>query len=307
MKTNYDTVILGAGPAGLTAALYCGRYNLKTIVVGKSIGGTVNLAGKIENWPGFIGSGKELMQKFKDQAEKFGAEIIEEEIVSVKKDESGFITKTEKEEIHSRSIIIALGTENRKLDIPGEKEFIGKGVSYCATCDGNFFKEKTVAVIGGADSAAKAAIYLSEICKKVYIIYRREKMKCEPISFEKIKKKRNVEIIYNAIPIKISGDNVVKKIKYKQDKEQKELEIDGVFIQIGAKPSNDIIKELKIKMDKEGYIITDEQAKTSIAGVFAAGDNTNNKLKQVVTAASEGAIAANSVYEEIRKEVKLIT
>ncbi len=300
MKQTYDIVILGAGPAGLTAAIYCGRYNLKTIIVGKSIGGTVNLAGHIENWPGFIGSGKELMQKFRDQAGKFGAEIIEEEIINVEKDENSFITKTRKQEIRSKSIIIALGTENQKLDIPGEKEFIGKGVSYCATCDGNFFKEKTVVVIGGANSAAKAAIYLSEICKKVYIIYRREKMKCEPVSFEKLKKKKNIEIIYNAIPTKILGDNIVKKIKYIQDKEQKELEIDGVFIQIGASPSNEIIKKLKVKIDGEGYIITDEEAKTSIARIFAAGDNTNNKLKQVVTAASEGAIAAKSAFDYLK-------
>ena len=179
----YDLAILGSGPAGLTAAIYSARYNLNTIVLGKSTGGTANLAGKVENWPSFTGSGKELMKGFAKQAKKAGAKIIQEEIDKITKDKNNFKISLKKGEIKAKAIIIALGTENRKLNIPGEKEFLGKGVSYCATCDGMFFKGKTVSVIGGADSAAKAALYLSEIAKKVYIIYRKHEMRCEPVSY----------------------------------------------------------------------------------------------------------------------------
>ena len=199
---HYDCLILGAGPAGLTAAIYAGRYNMSTAIVAKSIGGTANLAGELENWPGYTGSGMELMKKFREQAEKFGAKILQAEITNIKKDENGFVIEVNKKEIHSKTLIITLGTEHRKLNVPGEKELLGKGVSYCATCDGNFFREKEVAVIGGANSAAKAALYLSDICKKVYIIYRREEMRCEPIIFEKLKKIKNIEFHYNSNPKK---------------------------------------------------------------------------------------------------------
>ena len=155
---HYDLVVLGAGPAGLTAAIYAGRYNMKTLVIGKSIGGTANLAGEIENWPGYVGSGMELMVKFKEQAEKFGAKFLESEVEKVEKDDNGFVLHLMDKEIHGKTLIVALGTEHRKLNIEGEKKYLGKGVSYCATCDGNFFRNKEVAVIGGANSAAKAAL-----------------------------------------------------------------------------------------------------------------------------------------------------
>jgi len=166
---HYDLLILGAGPAGLTAALYASRYNLDVAVIGKLIGGTANLAKEVHNWPGFIGSGTELMKKFKEQGESFGAKFLQAEIDNVKKDENGFLVEFEQGDetkvIHGKSLIIAFGTERKKLDLPGEKEFVGKGVSYCAACDGQFFKNKIVAVIGGADSAAKAALYLSELAR----------------------------------------------------------------------------------------------------------------------------------------------
>jgi len=301
---HYDVLILGAGPAGLTAAIYAGRYNLKTAVVAKSFGGTANLAGELENWPGYIGSGKKLMEKFQKQAQKFGARFLLSEVKNVRKDTDGFVLELREHEIHGKALIIALGTEHRKLEIPGEKEFLGKGVSYCATCDGNFFKNKTVAVIGGADSAAKAAIYLSDICKKVYIIYRREEIRCEPVSFEKIKKNKNTEIIYHAKPIEISGKNKVENLKIiqqEQNRPKKEitLDIDGVFIEIGATAVVDIVEPLGLDVDC-GYIKTDADARTSVKGVLAAGDVSNNNLKQVVTAAGEGAIAAKSAFDYLK-------
>ena len=302
---HYDVLILGAGPAGLTAAIYTGRYNLKTAVVAKSIGGTANLAGEIENWPGFIGPGKKLMEKFERQAKKFNAKFLQAEVTNVVKDANGFVIEIKDKEIHGKALIIALGTEHRKLNIKGEKQFLGKGVSMCATCDGNFFKNKTVAVIGGADSAAKAAIYLADICKKVYVIYRREELRCEPITFEKIKKHKNTEIIYHANPKEIIGDKIVKQLKIiqqEQDKPEKQitLNLEGIFIEIGATPVVDIIKPLGLDVDC-GFIKTDADAKTSIKGIFAAGDVSNNNLKQVVTAAGEGAIAAKSAFDYLQE------
>ncbi len=301
MEDVYDVIILGGGPAGLTAAIYTGRYNMKTLVVAKSIGGTANLAGEIENWPGYIGSGMELMNKFKEQAEKFGAEFLEEEIESVQKVEDEFVLNLFDKKVKGKSLIVALGTEHRQLNIPGEKEFLGKGVSYCATCDGNFFRNKEVAVIGGADSAAKAALYLSDICKKVHIIYRRHEMRCEPVSLSKICSKDNVEIHYYSNPTEIIGENAVKELKIVTDWPEKEvtehvIPIDGVFIEVGATPAAKVVESLGLKVEKD-YIITGKNTETNVKGVFAAGDVTNNSLKQVVTASGEGAIAAKMAHE----------
>ncbi len=307
MEEVYDVLILGGGPAGLTAAIYDARYNLSTMVITKGTGGTANLAPEIENWPGFIGSGIELMQKFREQAELFGAKIKETEIESVRKEQEIFIVKAGQEEIRGRTVIIALGTEHRKLDVPGEKEFLGKGVSYCATCDGNFFRGKTVAVVGGANSAASAALYLSTITKKTYILYRRHEMRCEPVSLDKLREKENVEIIYFARPLEIFGEKRVNKMKIlveDPDKEQKELELemDGVFIEVGATPLTNVIKSLDLRLNCDGYIETDKEMRTNIGGAFAAGDNTNNSLKQIVTATGEGAIAAKSVHEYLKNK-----
>ncbi len=300
---SYDLVILGGGPAGLTAAIYASRYHLSVLIVAKSFGGTANLAGHIENWPGFLGSGAELMAKMKEQAESFGTNFIEADMKSVEKTKEGFKILIEEKEISAKTIILALGTENRKLNVPGEKEFLGKGVSYCATCDGMFFKNKTVAVVGGADSAAKAALYLSEITKKVYILYRKHEMRCEPISLKKLCEKENVEIIYQSIPTEIIGDKFVKSLKYTQTVGEKEVEktidINGIFIEIGSTPMTELTKALALEMDQM-YIKTDKQMKTNVDGVFAAGDNTNNKFKQMIVAAGEGAVAAKSAYDFLK-------
>mgnify|MGYP003987698431 CR=1 FL=1 len=301
---NYDLVILGGGPAGLTAALYAGRYNLKVAVVAKTIGGTANLAGEIENWPGYIGSGMELMKKFKDQAEKFGAVFIEEEVKKVSKKGGEFLLEGTDKKIRGRALIVALGTEHRQLNIPGEKELLGKGVSYCATCDGNFFRGKDVAVIGGANSAARAAIYLADIAKKVYVIYRRHEMRCEPIALSKICSTKNVEIIYFSEPTEVEGDGKVSGLKIIQkspdkDPVEKTLAVEGVFIEAGATPAKEVIADLKLKTEKD-YIVTGKGAEANVEGIFAAGDITNNNFKQVVTAASEGAIAAKSAFDYLK-------
>ena len=298
-KEVYDVAILGGGPAGLTASLYAARYNMKVLVIAKNIGGTANLAGEVENWPGKIDSGVKIMEGFKEQAEKFGAEFLECEINSLTKGEKNFKINTTSKEIESKSVIISLGTENRKLNIPGEKEFLGKGVSYCATCDGMFFKDKIVTVIGGANSAAKAALYLADIAKKVHIFYRKNEMRCEPISLKKLEDEENIEIHYNSTPVEIIGENFVQKLKINKDDKELEVETNGVFIEIGAMPTTEIVKDLDIESEKD-FIITDKQTKTNIKGVFAAGDCTNNKFKQIVVAAGEGASSAKAAYDYIR-------
>ncbi len=305
-----DVLILGAGMAGLTAAIYATRYNLKTIVVGNNVGGTGNIVGLVENWPGFEGVGMDLMNKVVEQARKAGTIFVEGEISSVQKNKKEFYVELENTIVYGKSLIVALGMQHRKLNVKGEEKFIGKGVSYCATCDGTFFRNKTVAVIGGADSAAKAALYLSEMCKKVYIVYRKGELRCEPISLTKIKEKKNIEIHYFSQPAEIIGDNKVVGLKINQDcdssPEPKEkckvinLDIDGVFIEIGAVPMLEVVKPLGVKTDKLGFISTDKETKTNVEGVFAAGDNTDTMFKQFVVSAGEGAIAAKSAYDYLR-------
>ncbi|MEI6058354.1 MAG: FAD-dependent oxidoreductase [archaeon] len=308
---HYDVLILGGGPAGLTAALYAARYHLKAAVIAKKIGGTAMLAGAIENWPGFTGTGKELMKKFKKQAMDSGAKFLEAEVDNVKRDEDGFVLEINDKEVHGKTIIIALGMQNKKLDLKNEENFIGKGVSYCATCDAAFFKDKVVAVIGGADSAVKAAIMLEPIAKKVYILNRRDKMKSEPALTKKLEKKRKIEVLYNTIITKLNGKNKLENITIQPsdlsngeaDKEKKKLEVDGIFIEIGATPVNEVVNELKLETNG-GHIKTDKQSRTNIPGAFAAGDNTDNKFKQVVTAAGEGAVAARAAYDYLKFEYK---
>ena len=322
-KDVYDVLILGAGPAGLTAAIYAGRYNMKTLVVARSFGGTANLAGEIENWPGFLGSGAELMKSFRKQAEGFGAKFLEGDVEKVEKFASRkgspsvekfssagkvqpsagglaeFKLTVDGKVVYGRSLIVALGTEHRQLNIPGEKEFLGKGVSYCATCDGNFFKGKVVAVIGGADSAAKAALYLADICERVYVVYRKHEMRCEPIVLERIKKRENIEVVYESVPTEIVGSQKVERLRIvTEDNGENVLKVDGVFIEAGATPAVEVLKSLGLEVEK-GYVVTGKDGRTSVDGVFAAGDVTNNFLKQVVTAAGEGASAAKAAYNFI--------
>ena len=297
---EYDLAILGGGPAGMTAAIYAGRYNLKVALISNNFGGTANLAGEVENWPGMISNGVEIMKNIKEQAEKFGAELITKNISSVKKDGEFFVIMSEDEEIKSKALIVALGTQHRKLGVPGEGEFLGKGVTYCATCDGNFFREKTVTVVGGGRSATKAALYLSDICEKVYLVHRRDSLRCEPIECKRIESKENIELLYNANVKEIIGENIVNKIKVLQNDTERELEVNGVFIEIGANPSTETLSELGLKLEN-GYIVTDKETRTNVEGVFAAGDITNNSVKQMINAAGEGAVAAINAYDYLTK------
>lgn len=299
---HYDVCIIGGGPSGLTAAIYSSRYGLHTALISKDVGGMANLAHKIENYPGFSGSGFELMQKFKKQAEEFGTEFLFSEVANIFKDKTGFVIELKNGKVaHSRSIILALGTEKRKLGIIGEKEFLGKGVSYCATCDANFFKNKIVCVIGGSNSAAKSAKILSLVAKKVYIVYRKEELRADKCEAKSIKEDEKIEIFFNSIPKKIIGDKKVAGIEIEKNGKNEMISLDGVFIEIGSTPVTAIAQKLEIKTDKEKFIEVNADMETNVPGIFAAGDAIKSKLKQVIVAASQGAIAAKSAFDYLKK------
>ena len=298
--TKYDVIIVGAGPAGLTAAIYAARSGLKTAIVSKDIGGTANSILVIENWPGYKGSGGKLMKSFYEHAKEYEIKFLMEDVESIKKKGNEFIVKTKKGEVQSKGLIFSTGTERRKLNIKGEKELTGKGISYCVTCDSFFFKNKIVAVVGGSDCAATSALALSDIAKKVYIFYRGEKLRCEDITSDRLRKKENVEIHYNSVPKEIVGKDKVEGLLIDEKGKEKEIELDGIFVEIGATPMVKCLGDLNLKLDKENQIVVDENMKTSVEGMFAAGDVTNQKLKQVVVSAGQGAIAAKSAYEYIR-------
>jgi thioredoxin reductase (NADPH) len=304
VKGIYDLMILGTGPAGMAAAIYAGRYGLKTVIIGKEIGGATGYAGPIENYPGHIGSGIDLMKTFEKQAKEFGAVFVTGNVDKLAKAKNGFIAMAGDKKYEGRVLITGLGSEHRKLGIPGEEKFAGKGVSYCATCDGNFFKGKTVAVIGGSDSAAKAAIYLSDICKKVYISYRKEKMRAEPINLTKILARKNIEILYNMKPVEIIGDTKVNGLKLESSVGKKlakdVLVVEGVFIEIGSTPMVEIFKGLNLKTDESNYIIVDRVGRTSVNGLYAVGDGANNPFKQTITAAADGVLAAKAAYDYLK-------
>ena len=294
----YDLIIVGGGPAGLTAGIYAARFNLKAVLIGSHIGGYMNEAPSIENWPGEKSiSGMDLTTKMKDQVKELGVEIIEEEVVEVKK---GFSVKTKtNKEFKGKNIILALGTERRRLDIKGETEFAGRGVSYCATCDSPFFKDKVVAVAGGANSAVMAAMLLSKFAKEVHILYRKEALRADPYWVDKINNQKNIKVHFKVNIKEIKGDAMVNSILLDNGKEMK---LDGVFVEIGSVPATSLATSLGVKLCSKGCIEVDETQQTNVKGVYAAGDITNasNYMRQIITACGEGAIAAESVYKSLK-------
>ncbi len=301
MEKNYDVVIVGGGPGGLSAAIYCARYKLKSVLFSKTIGGLAATAHRICNFPSYSEiKGPELMQRFTKHAEELGAEIIYEEIIKIDKKGKEFIVVSENGKYRCKKIIYAGGTTRTRLDVAGEGKFLGRGVSYCTTCDAAFFKNKHVAVVGGSDAALTSALLLSEYNDNVYIIYRGSEFnKGDPTWIEAVKKTKKIKILFNEEVAEIIGNKCVEKIKLKSGKEMK---MDGVFIEIGSTPDTKVLIDLGIRINEKGYIIVDREQKTNISGLFAAGDITDNKLKQIVTAAAEGAVAAYSAYKEINEE-----
>lgn len=296
---TYDLVIIGAGPAGLTAAIYAARYQLDCAVIGPEVGGTCAMAHDIENWPGFKGHGMDLMKRFEEHARSFGVPVVTAAVTEIKKDGSDFTVSTDKENFRAKSLIIAMGTRRRKLDAPGEEKLFGKGVSYCATCDALFFRDKVVGVVGGANAAAMAAQILSQNAKKVYIIYRKECMRCEPVRLKDLEDDPKIEFRYNANIKEIIGEERLEKVRLDNGEE---LALDGLFIEIGGVPVTAIAKELGVELERNQRIRVKPDMSTSIPGVFAAGDITtgSNEFNQIVTASAEGAIAALGVFNFIK-------
>jgi len=306
MEKTFDLIIIGAGPAGLAASIYASRYGINHLIIGQILGGQISETHKIDNYPGMEDmSGFEFAGKWGDHAKKYGTEITPKLVKSIKKEDKFFCVELENDEKYqAKAVLLASGTKRRKLNVPSEEKFLGKGVSYCATCDGFFYKNKTVAVIGGSDSACSGSLYLSEICEKVYLIYRRSELRAEPFWLEQVKNNPKIEIIYDTYVSEFLGDEKVSKIKLdKQYKNSRELEIDGVFVEIGADPDIDYAKNLKIKMDEDGYVKINKDGSTSIEGIWAAGDITDgsDKFRQVITAAAEGAIAVRSIFNWFKK------
>lgn len=300
----FDLCIIGAGAAGFTAAIYAARKNLSVIVLDKgSAGGQTANAIWIENYPAFGKiTGKELMQRMRLQAESFGAIVKEAvEAIETRKTESGFETITENEKIISKTVILATGTKHKQLNIPGEKEFYGKGVSYCATCDGLFFKKQRVAVIGAGNSGATTALLFGEIAAETFLIEFLPELACDEI-YKTALKKTNVKLLTNTAIIEIIGKGAVEGIKIKNRATNKEqtIPIDGVFIYAGLLPENTIAKKSGVKLNENGFIAVNARCETSVPGIFAAGDITG-ALAQTIVAAGQGAIAATSAYNFIKK------
>lgn len=298
----YDVIIIGAGPAGLTSAIYAKRSNKEVLVLeANTYGGQIVTTDKIDNYPAAPHiSGFDFATNLYNQVIDLGAEIKFEKAIEII---DGDIKKvvTDKNTYETKSIIVAIGVRNRNLNVPGEKEFEGKGVSYCATCDGMFYKGKTVAVVGAGNTAFEEAIYLSNICKKVYLIHRNEKFKASASMVKKLKTKDNVEFILNSNVVSINGEDKVSDIDIKDNNDNiTNLKVAGIFIAIGQIPENgNLTKDLKT--DKNGYIKSDKNLKTNIDGVYVAGDIRPKTLRQLVTATSDGAIAAVNAIKSIKK------
>jgi len=302
---DYELAIIGAGPAGYSATIYALRSNIKTILLDKGMGGGLaSIAPNIENYAGFESiSGIDLMEKMKKHVQKYTDINFNEEVENISKENDHFLIKTNKKNYQVKAVLFTTGTVHRKLNAPGEKELSGRGVSYCATCDGFFFKGKKVVVVGGGNSALIEGIYLKQIgCSEVYVVHRRDQFRAEE-SYVKEAEEKGVKFILDSVVEKINGEDKVESLDLKNTKtnEKTRLEVDGVFISIGEIPQNDLAKKLGVNLDENGFIKIDRKGRTNIKGVYAAGDITGG-LRQVITAAAEGAVAALITTEVLGKK-----
>jgi thioredoxin reductase (NADPH) len=293
---KYDIIIIGGGPAGLSAGIYAARARLSTLLIERmAIGGQIVNAPLVENYPGYTDgvNGIDLTQAMHAQANRFGMETLYDEVNGIEVDGREKIVKTPQENFVAGAVIVAGGAERQKIGIPGEDKYNGKGVSYCATCDGAFYRDKVVAVIGGGNSAATEALELTKFATKVYLIHRRNELRATKILQEKVLADDKIEVIWDIIPLEIIGDEFVKQIKLRNVKTNKETDLDvsGIFVSIGSRPATNYLKGL-LKLDNVGAIITDEKLETSVPGIFAAGDIRSGSIRQVIGAAGDGAMAA---------------
>ena len=305
LNTQYDVAIVGGGPAGLSAAIYAARGGLKTVIFEKAlVGGQITVTAEVENYPGFEESvsGFDIVEKMQKQAEKFDAEIKIEEVKAIGLEGLCKIVETNKATYRVKSVIIATGAHPRKLAVPGEEKYTGRGVSYCATCDGALYRDKIVAVIGGGDSAVEEAMFLTKFASKVYIIHRRDQLRAVKILQERVFANKKIEMIWDSVVQEIQGGDFVEKLLLynKKTKKNSELPLDGVFIFVGIIPSSELV-ESRVNFDDQNFIKTDETMHTEIPGVYAAGDVTHKVLRQIVTAGSDGATAAFSAEKWIEE------
>lgn len=300
----YDVLVIGGGAAGYSGAVYAARFQLKTIVFAKEKGGLLFTTHLVENYPGIVrASGPEIMQMFENHVKDYNIPIMETEIVDLKKEGDLYVAKdTEGKTYKGHTVIYATGTKRRRLDVPGDKEYYSKGVSYCATCDAPLFRNKVLVIVGGSDSAAKESLLLAEYASKVYIVYRGENVRAEPINLKRVMENKKIEIITNTNVIEIKGEKFVKSVVFdKPYKGKKEMEVGGVFVEIGHLPQTDLAKKLGVKLNQKGEIMIDRMAKTNVPGLFAAGDVGDAPYKQAITGAAEAVIASFSAYEYINE------
>ena len=299
MSHIYDVIIIGGGPAGFTAALYCARSGMDTLVIEKLYaGGQMCLTPQVENYPGFYNgiAGFTLGNKMQKCAIKYGAEVINEEVTEVCLRDIIKIVKIKNYTLYAKTVVAATGAEHKALGIENEEKLIGKGVGYCATCDGMLYKNKTVAVVGGGNSAVSDALYLSKLCKKVYLIHRRDALRATRVYNNQLENIKNIEILWNSTVEKLLFDNKFNGIGICGTNGFYELPCDGLFISIGRKPETELFKT-QLELDSSGYIVADESTRTNLKGVFAVGDVRTKYLRQIVTATADGAVAAHFIEE----------
>lgn len=293
----FQVLIVGGGPAAVSAAIYCHRFDLKTIMIGQEYGGAIARTYLVENYPGFPEtSGYDLMDSFQKHYEHFNIPFVYETVSKIEKDNNDEFTVTVSggEQYHACTVIMATGTKHRKMNVPGEDEFHGRGVSYCGTCDGPFFRGKDIIVVGGSDSAAVEALFLVRFGRKVNIVYRRDKIRSEPINTARCHANEKIEIINNTVITKINGTDKVESVEFQDGTI---FPTDAVFIEIGAIPQSDLVKELGVNLNDRGEIIADKYAQTNVSGLFAAGDVTDIREKQVITACGQAVTASYSVRD----------
>ena len=304
MENNcFDVIIIGGGPGGYCAALYAARANLSTMVIEKfAPGGQMATTEIVENYPGFVEgiNGFELGMQMKKGAERFGVKTKLAEVKSVELDKNPKLIHTSKDTFQAKTIILALGAYPRELGLPNERNLRGRGVSYCATCDGMFYKDKTVVIVGGGNTAVADAIFLAKICKKVYLVHRRDELRASKTYMESLEKTENIEFIWSSEVVEILADEFVTgvKVKSRNDDSVRMVACDGIFVAIGNVPNTELIKG-QVELDEAGYVPADETTRTNIPGVFAVGDMRNKPLRQIVTAVADGAVASKYAEEYI--------
>jgi thioredoxin reductase (NADPH) len=298
LDKTYDLIVLGGGPTAIGCAIYAARFALDVLVIGKIFGGLIATTHIVENYPAITSiSGQGLMEMFKEHMNSLKIPYISDEIRSIEQVNDHFELNSFFQKFKAYSICIATGSERKKLGIPGEEDFAGRGVSYCATCDGPFYKDKVVCVVGGSDSAAKEALFLTQNTKKVYIIYRGEEIRAEPINKKRVSENGKIEIIYKTNIQEIKGDSTVKSVVFDNGKE---FEVDGVFIEVGSIPNSDLAKIIGVETNEKGEIKINRKSETNVPGIFAAGDVADAPFKQAITGVSEGVIAAYSAFDYVK-------